>query len=213
MHRALSTEVASGNAILREFKRREYLPMLQDLLWKIDKGSVRTLTLHEDGTNLTLGLWGAGDIVGLPLAGIEPYQIECLSKVQAHRLRTDECASLDQALFAHVRQSQALLSIRHGSVLGRLERFFLWLAERFGTECAEGCRLSVQLTHQDIAEIIGSSRVTVTRMIGELERAGLIAGSNRDRLLRRDFYSPSPASLLDKRCTAHSPLENFLNIN
>ncbi|PZD70156.1 Regulatory protein CysR [Acaryochloris thomasi RCC1774] len=67
--------------ILREFKRREFLPMIQNLLWKIDGGLVRAQTLHEDGMILALGLWGAGDIVGHPPAGVEPYQIECLSIV------------------------------------------------------------------------------------------------------------------------------------
>lgn len=193
MHRATSTEKTSDKLILREFKRRDFLPMIQNLLWKIDEGLVRTLTFHEDGTVLTLGLWGVGEIVGRSLAGIKPYQIECLSKVQAHLLRIDKCDELDQVLFAHVHQSQSLLSIRHGPVSERLKRLFLWLAEKFGTECKEGCRLSMRLTHQDISEMIGASRVTVTRSIGELEQAGLIDCSSRDCLICRDFYSTSPA--------------------
>lgn len=186
-------QTPSGDRVLRRFKRREFLPMIENLLWQIDEGFVRTLTLHEDGTVSTLGLWGAGDIVGRPLAGVELYQIECLSQVKVHRLQKDNCVDLDQVLWSHVHQSQTLLSMHHGPVLDRLQRLFPWLAQKFGIKCDEGCRLSIRLTHQDIAEVIGTSRVTVTRTIGELEQAGLMDWSKRRCLLFHDFYSASPA--------------------
>nr|WP_233501924.1 hypothetical protein [Acaryochloris thomasi] len=37
--------------------------------------------------------------------------------------------------------------------------------------------------------MIGTSRVTVTRLIGELEQARLVDWSKRNRLLRHSFYS------------------------
>ncbi|MBD0311176.1 MAG: helix-turn-helix domain-containing protein [Microcoleus sp. T1-bin1] len=40
--------------------------------------------------------------------------------------------------------------------------------------------MNIRLTHQDIANAICTTRVTVTRMLGKLQRQGLI---NRDRHL------------------------------
>lgn len=193
MHSVTRIETAPTQPVLREFKRREFLPMIGDLLWEIDAGMVRTLTSCEEGKLITLGLWGVGDIVGHPLAGIEPYQVECLTKVQAHRLPAIGCSSLKQVMWSHLHQSQTFLIIRHGFMPDRLQQFLLWLAEKFGTKCEEGCYIPNQLTHQDIAEIIGTSRVTVTRLIGDLERAGFIRWSKRRCLLRSTLRStPRP---------------------
>jgi len=72
----------SDRTIIRYFKQRSFIPLPQDILWKIEKGVVRNLTWHEDGTLVTLGVWGPGDVVGRALSKIEPYEIECLTKVE-----------------------------------------------------------------------------------------------------------------------------------
>lgn len=195
MHSVTRIETAPTQPVIREFKRREFLPMIGDLLWEIDAGMVRTLTSCEEGKLITLGLWGVGDIVGHPLAGIEPYQVECLTKVQAHRLPTIGCSDLNRVMWSHIRQSQTLLMIRHGLMPERLQQFLLWLAEKFGTRGEEGCYIPHQLTHQDIAEIIGTSRVTVTRLIGDLERAGFVHWSKRKCLLQ-SALSSGPSSII-----------------
>ncbi|NJR75454.1 MAG: Crp/Fnr family transcriptional regulator, partial [Scytonema sp. CRU_2_7] len=64
------------------FKPRSFLPLKHNSLWKIETGVVRVVTWHEDGTLVTLGIWGPGDIVGQAFSKIEPYQIECLTKVE-----------------------------------------------------------------------------------------------------------------------------------
>jgi len=49
------------------FNRRDKIPPRSDVLWLIQHGAVRTLTWSEEGTAITLGYWGPGDIVGYPL--------------------------------------------------------------------------------------------------------------------------------------------------
>jgi len=41
-----------------------------------------------------------------------------------------------------------------------------------GAPCDEGTRLSVRLTHQHLASAIGTTRVTVTRLLGKLKEEG-----------------------------------------
>lgn len=68
---------------LTNFTRRSFLPLKRDSVWLLQTGVVRTLTILEDGTAVTLGLWGKGDIVGKPLSQANPYQIESLTPVEA----------------------------------------------------------------------------------------------------------------------------------
>ncbi|MGB7413615.1 MAG: Crp/Fnr family transcriptional regulator [Thermosynechococcaceae cyanobacterium] len=158
--------------------------MIQNLLWRIDTGMIRTFTLHEDGTITTLGLWGAGDIVGYPLAGVEPYQIECLNHVCVHRLQIEDGRELEAIMQVHLYQSQALLTMHNGSVQTRFRAFLHWLAEKFGQRSGEECFIPLPLTHQDIAEVIDSSRVTITRLIGQFEREGMLSWSRKGCVLR-----------------------------
>lgn len=60
-----------------------------------------------------------------------------------------------------------------------LMRLFSWLAKRFGQEVEQGQLIDLHLTHQDIAEIIGSTRVTVTRLLSVLEKQGFIQRRQR----------------------------------
>ena len=60
------------------FTRRSYLPNRNNALWQIETGVVRTVTWLEDGTIITLGLWGSGDAIGKPISKCDPYQMEYL---------------------------------------------------------------------------------------------------------------------------------------
>ncbi|WP_233501912.1 Crp/Fnr family transcriptional regulator [Acaryochloris thomasi] len=161
--------------------------MIKTLLWKIDVGMVRTLTLQESGAVITLGLWGVGDVVGHPLAGVEPYLIECLCKVQAHRLHIDDGLAIDEVMWSHIHQSQILQRMNYGSIPERLKQFLAWFAYKFGTKSEEGWRIPNRLTQQDIAEAIGTSRVTICRLLGELEQGGIIHSSKKGYLLSHRF--------------------------
>lgn len=182
-----TTHQQETSPVVREFERRECLPMIQNLFWQIDTGMVRSFTLHEEGEITILGLWGTGDIIGYPFAGIEPYHAECLSNVRVHRLQIDDCQALEEAMWSHIQQSQALLTMHHGSVQTRFRTFLNWLADRFGQRSREECFIPLPLTHQDIAEVIGSSRVTVTRLIGELEKENTLSWSKKGCVLRHHF--------------------------
>ncbi len=51
----------------------------------------------------------------------------------------------------------------------RLVSLLLELAEQYGQPVAEGIHLKVKLSHQDLASIIGSTRETVTVLLGDLQ--------------------------------------------
>lgn len=157
-----------------KFSRRDLLPTERYRLWQLDTGWVRTLTWNEDGAVVTLGFWQAGDIVGQELCKVHPYQIECLATVEATPLPSDY--SLNQeALISHLYQSQELLRIIHyRRVEFRLTELLNWLAQQFGHKVAQGYLIDLRLTHQDIADVIGTTRVTVTRLLNHFQQQGKI---------------------------------------
>jgi CRP-like cAMP-binding protein len=56
----------------------------------------------------------------------------------------------------------------------RLVHLLLELAEQYGQETPAGVALTIKLSHQDLANVIGSTRETVTVVLGELQHEGLV---------------------------------------
>ena len=169
----LSTEMVEYKS--RKFARRSQLPLGRDYLWQIETGVVRTLTSLEDGTIVTLGLWGPGDVVSRVLSKADPFQIECLTPVEATVLSLDRWHLVNEAIILHVHQFQEFLEILHcRSVDASLLRLLTWLAKKFGQQVNRGSLIELHLTHQEISEIIGTTRVTVTRLLNAFEKQGII---------------------------------------
>jgi CRP-like cAMP-binding protein len=165
------------------FHRRESILFDSSSLWQISSGVVRVSMIDEDGIYISLGFWGSGDIVGRFQSGIIPCQIECLTEVEAIALHSLVSCS-PSALIAHVQQMEEFLRIiQLRSVKKRLIRFLLWLFRRFGQDTLDGTQLNFHLTHEEIAETIGSTRVTVTRALKKLQQEGFLRWSRQDRLL------------------------------
>ncbi len=61
----------------------------------------------------------------------------------------------------------------------RLASLLLELAEDYGRQAAEGVELRIKVSHQDLASIIGSTRETITVLLGELQAAGHITTGRR----------------------------------
>ena len=177
---AVATEPVSSTKP-QSFRRKHLLPALPDQVWQINHGIVRTLTWNAQGHVTTLSIWGRGGIVGLPLTRQQPYQMECLTTVKASSTTMDSHSRFWQStLLKHLWQQEELLRIVHQpSVRERLTQLLHWLADRFGRPVSQGQLLESMLTHQQIAEILGTSRVTVTRLLTQLEQEGQLIKFNK----------------------------------
>jgi CRP-like cAMP-binding protein len=162
------------HSILQTFDFKASLPLLPDRVWLVEHGIVRTLTWDDNGQVTTLGLWGQGDIVGLPLTRLSPYEIECLTSVAVTELTPGvQTRDWQQLLLNHLWRSQELFSLVQTVCLReRLLKLLHWLAARFGRQTPQGMLLPPLLTHKQFSEILGSSRVTVTRLLNNLEQQG-----------------------------------------
>jgi CRP-like cAMP-binding protein len=182
------------------FQCKERLPLNPNALWKIETGVVRSLTWDEEGRTITLGFWSTGDVVGQPLSRLNPYEVECLTPVTIKEIPSNS-DDLLPALLAHAWKSETLLSIVHQPSVGdRLLRLLEWLACQFGRPISQGILLNLHLTHQDLAETLGTTRVTITRLLSQLERAGKIVRlPKRSRRLRPTEGSLTRHSLILKQ--------------
>jgi CRP-like cAMP-binding protein len=166
-----------------QFKRHESLHFRRYGLWRIRSGHVRTLSWGLEGEAIPLGFWQEGDIVGHAIAQSHSYEANCLTAVTADYLGSDYVFSREVVL-AQVRQSNDLLRISHcRQAEMRLLLFFCWLAQRFGKSMPNGRHIQPKLTHQEIAESIGITRVTVTRLIKVLELEGKIKWKAREKVV------------------------------
>lgn len=177
--------VVEGQVSQYIFTRREVIPPRNDVLWRIEHGAVRTLTWGEDGTFITLGYWGLGDLIGYPLSRIQPYQIECLTGVEVSVVPAHLWHQDVDALLSHIQQAEDLLSIVHRKPISlRLWQFLLWLSEKFGRDIDKGKLIDLNITHQDIAEVLNTTRVTITRLLQQFEEEGTILRHKRRIILQ-----------------------------
>jgi CRP-like cAMP-binding protein len=163
------------------------LPDQKNTIWQIETGFVRTFTYLEDGTTVALGLWGPGDMVGTAFSQVKPYQIECLTKVEVNLIPLGEYCDITQTLLHHIQQAEELMIIRsYKKVETMLIKLLAWLSKKFGSEVEKGRLIDMRLTHEDLAEMIGSTRVTITRILGQLEHEGLIDRLSLHRIVLRE---------------------------
>ena len=65
----------------------------------------------------------------------------------------------------------------------KLARLLLSMADQFGRRTTNGITLRTLLTHEEIAQMIGASRETVTRSLNMLKRQRVIRAEEGDVLI------------------------------
>ena len=159
--------------------------------WLIVRGAVKTLSRNEDRKLITLGYWGAEDVVGQSLSNLNPYHMYCLTCVEAICISVDNLSEFSTEIINRAQQQTVWMCIVQTKLVS--ERLFLllkWLAAKFSRPVDRGQLIDLRLTHREIASTIGTNRVTVTRIINKFEQQGIICRPkqhyiilcNRDRI-------------------------------
>ncbi|MGD1920236.1 MAG: Crp/Fnr family transcriptional regulator [Pleurocapsa sp.] len=175
---------SQNNIEHRTFSSSELIPLETDFYWLVQQGIVKTCTWTEEGHPITLGYWGAKDIIGQPLSLVYPCQVKCLTKVQALSIPAHQAEHVSDFIHRHVQQTEELLYImRSDKMYERLCKMLAWLGQKFGTQIEIGQLIDIHITHQDLAEIIGATRVTVTKLINQLEKEGFLSRPERNTIV------------------------------
>src|SRR5215208_585609 len=96
------------------------------------------------------------------------------------KCRPEFSIKLFSSFSERLRQSDEVIeSLLHREVSARLATLLLNLGERFGEANGVGTLIDVRLTHQDLANMIASTREAVSKVMSELQRDGVIESRNR----------------------------------
>jgi CRP-like cAMP-binding protein len=177
--RQLLEELYRGRS-LQPFCSGQEIEMSPDEIWVVCRGVVQLGTLYDTGDEALLGLAVPSMPFGLPLTLIRPYQAIALSDVDLMRLTQTEidqspelARGLLRQLTRRLRQTEAVLAmVGYRRVEDRLRHLLVLLKQEVGSPIDGGTRLNVRLTHQQLANAIGTTRVTVTRLISQLREEG-----------------------------------------
>jgi CRP-like cAMP-binding protein len=165
---------------LHSYRGGQTIQMFPHEVWVVCRGVVQLSTLYQSGDEALLGLAGPSMPFGLPLTFIHPYQATALSDADLLRLTLadiEQSPTLAQGIFRplirRLQQTEAMLSlVGHRRVKDRLCQLLRLLMQEVGHPVPGGIRLSVRLTHQHLANAIGTTRVTITRLLGQLREEG-----------------------------------------
>ena len=181
----------SDRSLRLTLRAGESLPC--NVCWHIDDGFLRVASWSDQADERhTLGIWGPGDLVIPALISVEPLELLSLSAVQVEEADpTPEQAQ--QFLVDHVHHTSTLLLLsRVRRAENRLFQLLLWLGERFGRVSSRGVSLSfddMNLTHRHLAELSGTTRVTVTKALARFRQEGSLIKEGADELLRPEFFT------------------------
>ena len=165
-------------------------------------GHVKLFTGSNDGRTLIERVVGPGEVLGLSaVISSRPYELtaQTLGPCQFQFIKREDftrfLAAHGEVCFRaakllscawHEAHEQVRSIALSGSALERLARVLVARCTADGENVAEGVRIRLLLTHDELAQLIGSSRETVTRALGQLRRRQIIE-SRRSMLLVRDM--------------------------
>ncbi len=186
--------VLNPSVIHQSFHPQDTLPLLPDSLWYIERGVVRTVTWDDEGTIVTLGYWGAQDVVGQPIPHLEPYEIQCLTSVQASFLPKALWAQAIDAIVKQKQQTEELMSIIGlNPAWRRLWAVLMFLSQKFGRDIEQGRLIELKLSHRELAELTKLTRVTVTRILQQFEAQGKLLRFSPGRFVISSSAAPPAA--------------------
>ncbi|BDE07217.1 hypothetical protein WPS_24930 [Vulcanimicrobium alpinum] len=166
----------------------------------VESGKLRLYNLLPNGRTITLSILSENDVFLQWRA--ESTSLSCLCAEAMHDstvltvdgdalaeiVAQQPVAAIDVITqFAQrLTESQVLIEdLLNNSVNIRLYRTLLQLAQQFGRLDAGATLIDVPLTHQRLADMIGSNRVTVTRKLHELQERGIVEGRRNATLAVR----------------------------
>jgi CRP-like cAMP-binding protein len=163
-------------------------------IWQVCKGYVQVSTLYPTGEEGLVGWVGPSMCFGSWLTSLQTYQAKAQSDVYLTWYPMTEVESspaLAQQLLPQMnrrlRQVEALLAIAgQRRVEARLQQLLQLLKQEMGEATPEGTRIGIRLTHQEIANAISTSRVTITRLLSKFQNEGILGfDTQRHMILKK----------------------------
>jgi CRP-like cAMP-binding protein len=163
-------------------------------LYFVLSGTVRLYKLYGDYKEATVALLKDGDAfgeLGLQEGAGQTLFAYALTEVRVAVMRKsmlvevlkrdpELVVKLFSSLYERLEQSEEVIDrLLDREVSARLTKLLRSLGDRFGETDGSATVLDMRLTHQDLANMIASTREAVSKVMSELQRDGLIEVRNR----------------------------------
>ena len=170
-----------------------------DVFYLIREGQVKVTMISPEGKEIILSLLGPGDFFGemallddeprsATVIAIEPLEVVSIWRSDFLHILSENF-SITQKVLGELSKrlrnaSNRIESLATMDVYGRLARFFLDLARQSGKVLDNDYVAVIRPTHQAIANMIGTSRETVSRLIHDLMKQNLLLSEGKTVYLR-----------------------------
>lgn len=168
---------------------------LGDAIYLLKAGHVRLYRVTEDGKDITLNILGPGDIFGELALFKETHRetfaeaaddvhicaasVEDFARLMGHQPQLTMMVATEIARRRQEAETR-IPGLAYGSVRLRLMHALRHLAREHGRGVENGeVRITVHLSHQELAQLVGTSRETCTVELGKLQLAGVLRVDDR----------------------------------
>jgi CRP/FNR family nitrogen fixation transcriptional regulator len=163
-----------------------------DYLYKVVNGAVRTYKVLNDGRRQISSFYLPGEIFGLELGGEHTFSAEAIADSKILVMRRSAVVALagrDKEVARQLwRMTATELQRAHDHIMlliktaqERVAGFLLEMAAR----SPDASEVDLPMSRQDIADYLGLTIETVSRMVTQLERSGTIALATSRRVVLR----------------------------
>jgi CRP/FNR family transcriptional regulator len=190
-----------GRMAMKTFKKNEVILYEEDtneFMYIILEGEAKVIQVTEDGKEIILAMHRTGDFFGelslidgktspASVVAMKQSITAIISKKDFFALIFSQPKVLHKLLLilcTRVRESLGMIQmLNFNNALQRIKTLFIKLSDKYGEEEKGEKVLRIKLTHQNMAEMAGMTRETVTRVIDKLQKDGEII-IHKDRLVR-----------------------------
>lgn len=160
----------------------EFSGPAQDYIYMVRSGRVKVSYLSPEGKEITVTILQPGDIYSMHSEAsttvLEPAEIWYIGLEDFKKIVMQNpvlTANLIRILGGILKDTnEALLNLAFKEVNSRLANLLLKMAREKGVTTEQGIVFEPGLTHEEIANIISSTRQTVTSILNRFEKAGII---------------------------------------
>jgi len=178
--------------IIKKIKKSETILYEEDtseFMYIILFGKVKAVRMTEDGKEIILAVHQAGEFFGemslidgkttpASVIATEDSLIAIIAKNDFYSILSAHnkvMISLLKILCARLRKCwDTIQLLNFNNASQRTKMLFLMLSDEYGEKSPEGVTLNIKLTHQDIAEMTGMTRESVTRILDKWKNSGEI---------------------------------------
>lgn len=200
-------ETIADRVLLRKFQKGQVILFEEDTnkyMYSVLEGEVKVFSTAEDGKDTIVAFHGAGQSFGevslidqqtMPatVVAVERSLLLIIGRDDFFDIVLQQPKALNSLLLlltGRLRHSWSQIRLLHfKDAANRIMASMKVMADERGEKHADGVLLKLRLTHQNIADMTGLTRETVTRIVDKWKKSGLISlDENKHLLLRPEFF-------------------------